>query len=244
MKNQYFGDIRDLFKYDLLHSLMQSIPCLHQCTIIPMLTPDEPSSSDGRRRDFHRAVLDHRPGSGNSVLVRALENITHDLPGTAGVEAICNFFDRSGIRFSLYNPGYYLSYKDREAYFSGIPQGLLKNSCTFLDPDIGLEIMNSNEKHLLYREAAYVFARLGPHSLLIIYQHFPRMKREPYVCRRLSELSGVLDVPCLAVTDNEIVFFIAPTDEETLEWTAASLERYVARYPRCRIISQQSFISW
>ena len=47
MKNQYFGDRNDFFKYDLVLSLMEKIENLKCFTFIPMLTEDD-SSRDGK----------------------------------------------------------------------------------------------------------------------------------------------------------------------------------------------------
>ena len=56
MKNQYFGDRNDFFKYDLVLSLIEKIENLKCFTFIPMLTKDDGSSDgaltkyDGSRR--------------------------------------------------------------------------------------------------------------------------------------------------------------------------------------------------
>jgi hypothetical protein len=43
MKHQFFGDRRDLFKYDLLLDVLRGMPALARLTLIPMLTPDDGS---------------------------------------------------------------------------------------------------------------------------------------------------------------------------------------------------------
>ena len=60
MKNQYFGDIKDLFKYDLGEFLINEIPELERFTFIPMLTPDD-KGPDGNKLNY-----DGRPGSKNT----------------------------------------------------------------------------------------------------------------------------------------------------------------------------------
>ncbi|MCJ2670040.1 MAG: hypothetical protein LN416_05970, partial [Candidatus Thermoplasmatota archaeon] len=54
MKNQYFGDTRDLFKYDLVLELLLGTE-LRRFTFIPMLTRDE-ESSDGGKTDYGNAT--------------------------------------------------------------------------------------------------------------------------------------------------------------------------------------------
>src|SRR5687768_13727041 len=48
MKNQYFANGRDLFKYDLLLDVLAGVPELRRLTFIPMLTPND-ASSEGNR---------------------------------------------------------------------------------------------------------------------------------------------------------------------------------------------------
>ena len=68
VKNQYFGDTRDLFKYDLALHCMASTG-LRRLTFIPTLTPDD-GSADGRHVDLAKA----RAGSRNRPLVEFLES--------------------------------------------------------------------------------------------------------------------------------------------------------------------------
>ena len=49
MKNQYFGDNRDLFKYDLFLKIIQKTDSVNRFTFIPMLTPDVRSSQNAKR---------------------------------------------------------------------------------------------------------------------------------------------------------------------------------------------------
>lgn len=54
MKNQYFGDTRDLLKYDLALELL--LRCnLSRLTFIPMLTRDEPNTH-GSRTDYGKTI--------------------------------------------------------------------------------------------------------------------------------------------------------------------------------------------
>ena len=67
MKNQYFGDIRDLFKYDLIEHLMDH---LHhkRFGFIAMLTKDD-HTAHGLKRNYRTA----KAGSANEDLIRFLE---------------------------------------------------------------------------------------------------------------------------------------------------------------------------
>ena len=78
MKNQYFGDRRDLFKYDLLLDVVESHGA-NRLTFVPMLTPNDDSGegrltqSDSRGRRV--AVFEFLKGS--------LESGTRDAVSTS-----------------------------------------------------------------------------------------------------------------------------------------------------------------
>ncbi len=59
MKNQYFGDRNDMFKYDLALTLVAEVDGLHQFTFVPMLTPDD-GRSDGNLTEY-AGLRRHRP---------------------------------------------------------------------------------------------------------------------------------------------------------------------------------------
>ncbi len=80
MKNQYFGDLRDLFKYDLIESIMEGINKLQRFTFIPMLTEYDPNVGDGNKRNFKRAVKNVRPGTKNEELMTFLFRYTEIEP--------------------------------------------------------------------------------------------------------------------------------------------------------------------
>ena len=54
MKNQYFGDVRDLFKYDIIQTLISDSTYLDKFLFISMLTPDD-ESKEGNKIKYNRA---------------------------------------------------------------------------------------------------------------------------------------------------------------------------------------------
>ena len=48
MNRMFFGDQRDLFKFDLVRHIMKAFPELANFTFVPMLTEDE--SASGRKK--------------------------------------------------------------------------------------------------------------------------------------------------------------------------------------------------
>ena len=69
MRNQFFGDIRDLFKYDLIAWLIQNIDNVDHFTFIPMLTEDD-VKNHGLKTDYAKA----KAGNKNVRLVKLLES--------------------------------------------------------------------------------------------------------------------------------------------------------------------------
>ena len=57
MKNQFFGDNRDLFKYDLILSVVKGVDQIRQFTFIPMLTKDYGNHGNQINRRIARAYL-------------------------------------------------------------------------------------------------------------------------------------------------------------------------------------------
>ncbi len=87
-------------------------------------------------------------------------------------------FKRYGIEMTIYyGEDSYFSHRKRQSYFAGIESGLLSKSLILLDPDNGLEVKRSGEKHVLYSEVKELYERMDEDSILMVYQYFPRVSR-------------------------------------------------------------------
>ena len=240
MKNQYFGDIRDLFKYDLIQEIMERSPGLKQVTFIPMLTEND-NQSDGNRRGIDDKRMQLRPGSQNSELVEYLRKYDAIAPEDRDFRDIGRFFEEKGIRTEIYHPADhltedYFTHGGRHAYFSSIPNDNLHSALVFVDPDKGLEVKKSSEKHLLHSEVRSLLERMSDDSLLMIYQHFPREDHETYIKRRVEELRDETNAAPLWITDNEIIFFLVMIRDGTHPELETVLSEYSSRYEKCRSI--------
>jgi hypothetical protein len=209
MKNQYFGDTRDLFKYDLALHCMQSTG-LHRFTFIPMLTPDD-GSADGRLVDLGKA----RAGSRNLPLVEFLESCTRE--GRRDVRELDRFFE--GMEEELLTWGRVLEEDRRLQYWTDLPRGWLDDAVVMVDPDNGLEVPSGRGvKWLRYDELRYLNEGLGERSVLLVFQFIPRVKRSvyiPMIARRIVERSGVSEVQW--VTDGHVVFYAMGDVGESIE---------------------------
>ncbi len=224
MKHQYFGDTRDLFKYDLLTILVSQIPKLTRILSIPMLTPDD-GSSDGRRTCFR----DSHAGYRNTTLREFLSA----QQTSRNIARIADYFGEMRICMDIFDQPF--TAEDRSTYFSSVVRFCTgrPGSLIFLDPDTGLEVKRPGEKHLLFSELQAVCRAADPPSVLMMYQHLPRVRREDYVVFRLSQLRNCCRRTPLALADRQVIFFLLPAAEIEGQVHSA-LHRYAGEYPVLR----------
>lgn len=203
MKNQYFGDINDYRKYGLLRVVSSGL----RLRVCWMLTPDD-GRQDGKfvrylaRREKWRAYdpslfdLLHR-----SVCVEKKRSVEQ-------VERL------SILPSAIYWGSAEADYsRNRNEYFASMERQFASVDLVFFDPDNGLEVRSvpvtrkDSSKYLYWCEIEKVF-RLG--CSIIIYQHFPREKRGPYIARMKSELKNRLRAAAVfAFRTSRVVFLLA-----------------------------------
>ena len=122
VKNQYFADRRDLFKYDLLLDLAecQSEPRL---VFIPMLTPN-----DGTREGSVRA---YECGARRRMLFDVLRAAV--ATGKRDIQTLRAVLPRCGVLFFPYRDAEYFQDATRKQYFDTVPSDWLARS-SFLTP--------------------------------------------------------------------------------------------------------------
>jgi hypothetical protein len=136
VKDQYFGDARDYFKYHLLEELMRNVPGLERLLCVWMLTPPD----------------DSREGNVRFVENLELPSLTAFLRGhlETGDHRVLHLREYFGGRGLEYIPWGdeppYLSGRKRHDYFATIPDDHLRNALVFFDPDVGLHEA-STKKH-------------------------------------------------------------------------------------------------
>lgn len=209
MNRMFFGDARDLFKFDLVSHIMKAFPDLASFTFIPMLT--EEGSVTGTRKaaakDLGLARKKGRAGTRNRTLMDdlgRLQEIDDDLEYFRGIRS---YFRKENIIVDVLHEDTF-SHEHRVNYFRKVFENFPENSLIFLDPDTGLEVKNPTQRHLLFDEVKKIYSRMDNRSLLMIYQHLPRVTRAGYIEKRCRELAAVTRSRPETITDNEIVFFI------------------------------------
>ena len=208
MKNQYFGDIRDLFKYDLIYQIIKKIDSINHFIFIPMLTEND-GGRDGNKKDYNIA----KAGTNNKELMNFLSICIKEKK--KNILELLNYFKLNEIYIYIYDENGYFNNKNRSNYFRKIGQKLHPNSLIFIDPDNGLEVKNSTEKHILYCEVKDIYDKMENKSILMLYQHIPYENHDKYLKKRSIELGRVIGKIPLYISDDEIIFFFLTKNTNT-----------------------------
>ena len=207
MKNQYFGDQNDYFKYDLLIFLAEQLAGIKRLSIVWMLTEDD-GSQDGNKRRY-------LVGTFRDTLHEFLQNPESCDPGISHLK---DYFEKRsfGFEFRSYGDGLEsgeFKNEKREQYFAGIPEQDLKSALVFIDLDNGLEPRSGGgrdgSKYVKLSDLKFLFDRMDRKSVLVIYQHLPRMHRKLFLYSLHRDLRECLNCPVPAsITDNQVAFLI------------------------------------
>ncbi len=222
MKNQYFGDIRDLFKYDLIQYLITNISFLNNLYFIPLLTEDD-SSSEGNITNYKRAIA----GYLNNDLISFLRDKRLNDRRVAVME---EYFNKFKIDNYIVPELFY--HKNRQAYFRDLTSQIQDSSLVFFDPDNGLEVKHNNEKHVLFSEVESIYSSIGENTIIMIYQHFPRVRRDLYIKERLVQLVSNFNPYVTYLSDMNIVFFLVAKSNVHYEELSEIVSKYNDTYPR------------
>lgn len=207
MKNQYFADKRDFFKFDFLLALMECPAGFRRFTFVPLLTSDD-GSSDGNLTDYASSEHPRR---------QDLWNFLRDClkQGQRDLRKLREYMKGQRFEYVPYKDNALFTHARRDKYFSDIPDKALKGAIVFFDPDNGFEVpsmtASSGDKYIRYVELAGVIARMDSASAAVVYQHFPRKNRDIFLAEvgeTIRTKVGVHDL--IAVSDNVIAFFVIP----------------------------------
>src|SRR5918996_6432480 len=168
MKNQYFGDKRDYFTYDVLDRLAADVPDIRQLTCVWMLTP--PDTTGQGRVPF---VADRELPELTAFFRSRLDS--GDRNQTRVGEMGAHFQGRPFRFFSYRDDREDFGLATRTESFASIPDEAVRRSVVFFDPDVGMEPSLGNEKHLRFDELASVLARMEESSLAVIFQYARRV---------------------------------------------------------------------
>jgi len=184
MKNQYFGDVNDYRKYGLLRVLARSGLSVGVCWL---LTSDD-GGTDGQ---FRRYLTDAQRWRRFDP---ELHNHLRRLLERGAIHAVQRAEDWELIPGASYFSELLEDGADRrDAYFESAWSALHRSQLLFFDPDNGLEVPSTKRgsrgsaEYLYWQEVRQAYS--NGHSVLV-YQHFPHVRREPFVpflADRISE---------------------------------------------------------
>ncbi len=227
MKNQYFGDNRDLFKYDLIYRIINDSLVKH-FTFIPMLTKDD-GTEQGGERDRSKA----KAGRRNCELVRFLNQFGDK--DKRDIKQLKGFF---GKLVKIDKGDEYFSHEQREEYFKRIENDLPSKSLIFVDPDIGLQVKRTRDKHIKYSEVKSIYKHMDNSSILMIFQFIPREVREAYFSRISGKLKEEAEDSPIYISDNQIAFFFLAKNKSLKESLCKVITKYKRIYQDKGVFSQ------
>ncbi|MFH1144760.1 MAG: hypothetical protein V1774_09480 [Candidatus Eisenbacteria bacterium] len=202
MKNQYVGDINDFCKYGLLRGLARG----SFATVCWMLTPDD-GGDDGRRTGYLAEPAAWRWR--DPQLFDLLHTLARN-PSRRRVQAIerAGILPRARFHSAILEP----APADREVYFATLWKAARGSRLLFFDPDNGIEIPScpygrrGSQRYLYITELAAAYAR---GFSILVYQHFPRVARLPYVRKICATLHARMGVrPLYSFSTPQVVFFL------------------------------------
>lgn len=228
MKNQYFGDKRDLLKYSLLEALVCGLSKVDQLTCIWLLTPPATTNDGNRHFQGYNAAPELGAFLRSSVSA-----------GRRDVRELARYMAQRPLRYFSYghDAALYFTRQSRATYFGSIPAAALRRSVVFFDPDNGLEPAGIvTPAHLKYAELAQVFRRMDSDSLAVVYQHLPRKRAEIFWPSIATRLSSELSSPVGYVADGDVAFFIVTRTRESALEGRPVLEEFSARWPKALLV--------
>jgi len=239
MKNQYFGDRNDFFKYDLVLTLIEKIDSLKCFTFIPMLTQDDGSGDggltdyDGRRRKELESFL-------KSCIRKSNRNIKN----------LYSFFSNyENPEYHAYKDDEYFLHAGRKQYFDGVDSSIFYRAAILIDPDNGFEVKSmrsgNGHKYLKYSELSTLYDRMDSESLILVYQHIPRTRREDYFAKIGQKICDCVNTRNpLCLSDNRVAFFIMAKTDKLLNKTWKAVGDYAKEngyYAYMRLSSNLEF---
>jgi hypothetical protein len=219
VKNQYFGDENDYKKYGLLRTLTGHGELIS--AVCWMLTPDD-TRSDGRFTEY-LSQPDRWRGYDPKLYDRLAEAVVSR--GRRDVQCATETDLVPGACY--YDRLLPDDAEGRESYWCRFWTMAAGCSLVFFDPDNGLEVKSrpygrkGSSKYLYWRELTQTLNR-GYSAL--VYQHFPREKRDIFIARIALEMHQRAGLGTIySFRTNRVVFFLLPLADHL-----NSLERHIA----------------
>ncbi len=232
MNRKYFGDTRDLFKFDLVRHLVKSLPELGGFAFVPMLTENSTGKTKKSRikTDLDRAVKAGKAGSQNQKLREQLVRLQEISVDREYLSGVSDYFSGEKILIDICGDELF-THAGRDSYLGSVFTSFPKNALIFFDPDTGLADAKADNRHLLMQEIRQIHNRMDKNSILMLYQHFPRVSHNGFVKKRCRDLEKLTGSCPLTITDNEVIFFLMAKNPKLAARLKDTLECYADTYP-------------
>jgi hypothetical protein len=205
MKNQYFGDNRDLFKFDLAENILKN-RLVKNFFYVSMLTANDkiaPAADIDRKKA--------EAGFKNKKLVKFLDDCAGT--GKPDVMLLNNYFPDVKIQSGDF------THTGRGKYFGETLKNVPSGALILIDPDTGLKPAKSRpgEKYILNSELKSIYEKMDTKSILMVCQKLPRTKQDDFLHDSCHEfLDDITGKDPICAFDNKSVFFLT-TKSLTLE---------------------------
>jgi hypothetical protein len=233
MKNQYFGDINDYKKYGILRALSEGGKI--KIGVCWMLTDDD----DKNEGQFTNYI--HQPDKWRNYDRLLFDSLNYSLTELKIREVALaeqlNLLENSYYHQNLLDD----SSLKRELYFQEFKDNISDCDLLFFDPDNGIEVKakpfgrKDSSKYIYWREILQYYR--GGYSLLI-YQHFPRIKREIFIENLSKELKEKIKVDNIVFYEtSNVLFILLPQKRKKDYFIAVSKKIQSEWYPeiKCKI---------
>jgi hypothetical protein len=223
MKNQFFGDNRDLFKFDLVYQIMR-IGLVDSFTYIPMLTgnenlPEEP----------HICRYEAVGGTQNKELMDFLDKSIINEKRNIG--QLDEFYLLNGMQTNIYARDRKFTHADREAYFSGIGKSLLNRAIILVDPDKGLKEDTNEAGYLMFSELKLLYDQMDEDSYLMFTQRIPDDKDEEFLEMRSGDIQDwIPGSQPISVDDLDFIVFFLTRSQLLQSRLLEMLKDYTQQY--------------
>jgi len=176
MKNQFFGDKKDVFKFGICLKLLKDLK-INRFTWIAMLTPDDPPTKNYSGFDWV-----------DGKLIEFLSEKRKLQP--LDIKEMECFFNKhyKHVEFFLIDEEF--KAKKRNDYFRNIEENKLKDALILVDPDTGLEVRTMKRKpdqYLKFDELKCLYNRISNNSILAVFQHQQRGRKFKELFEELRE---------------------------------------------------------
>ena len=202
MNPKFIGDTRDLFKYDLISSVIKGFKGgIDRIVIVPMLTKYDPNFKGN-------------PGCRNTNLIacfrrlRRTEEVDHYYDELKSyIKELKADIKKEKVRVRI-EKNEIFSHDNRGKYFQEIYNNFPAAALIFIDPDTGIKEKNFTQKHLSFFELKKLYELLDNESILMIYQHYIRRRTpasdEPK--RKFEDILQLTGVSPVIIADNTVMF--------------------------------------